>query len=97
MAGSAWLPIAVSVFAMWWFVYRAVQATMPRVAALAAGAVLGAVAVWMLPLAFSPHPKGKRNLAYIENAYEPKPGSFQAPESHRLDTPVAAILPPGGR
>lgn len=96
MAGSAWLPIAVSLLALWWFVYRAVEPTMPRIAALATGAVVGVVLVWMLPLAFSPHPKGKRNLAYIEKVYEPRPGSFQAPESPRLDTPVAAISPPSG-
>lgn len=96
IAGSAWLPIAVSLLALWWFAYRAVAPTMPRIASLAVGAVVGVVLVWMLPLAFSPHPKGKRNLAYVERVYEPRPDGFEAPESTRLDAPVATILPPGG-
>jgi hypothetical protein len=96
LGGSAWLPIAMSLLAVWWYVYRAFEPTMPRIAALATGAVMGVVLVWTLPLGFTPHPEGERNLAYIEKVYEPRPGRFDAAPSQRLDAPVAAIVPPGG-
>ncbi len=94
--GSAWLPVGAGVLGLWWALFRGVEHSVARVAALAIGAVAGVIAVWMLPGLVEPHEMGKRNLEYIERVYEPRPGADEAPPSQRLDARHVDITPPGG-
>ena len=91
LPGSAWLPILAALVGLGWFLYRGIEGTRPRMVGAVVGILIGLVAVWMTPSLFEEHPKGKRNLKYIERVYEPRLESYEPAESHRLDVPVAQI------